>query len=107
MNQVHRDDIVNALFLLATDRAIRAAGSIFNIVDDEPILRGECYRWLTQKLGPQPAGPERVEATRKRSDSNKRVSNARLRGVGWTPRFPTFASAMERSILPSFELAQR
>lgn len=105
VNQVHRDDIADALFLLATDRSMRAGHAIFNVVDDEPILRRECYHWLTQKLGPQPPGPERDEGTRKRGDSNKRVSNARLRAAGWTPRFPTFATAMEQSILPSFELA--
>ena len=106
VNQVHRDDIASALFLLAKVPPVRATGNTFNVVDDEPILRGECYRWLTQKLGPQPAEPEQVETTRKRGDSNKRVSNARLRAVGWKPRFPTFAIAMEQSILPSFELAQ-
>jgi hypothetical protein len=39
---------------------------------------------------------------RKRGGSNKRVSNAKLRNLGWEPRYPTFAEAMERSILPSF-----
>ena len=31
--------------------------------------------------------------------SNKRVSNTRLRHLGWIPRYPTFAEAMEKSIL--------
>jgi hypothetical protein len=39
---------------------------------------------------------------RKRGDSNKRVSNAQLHSLGWTPQYPTFAQAMEKSILPSF-----
>jgi hypothetical protein len=30
------------------------------------------------------------------------VSNAKLRKLGWTPRYPSFADAMEKSILPSF-----
>ena len=30
---------------------------------------------------------------RKRGDSNKRVSNKRLRALGWAPRYPTFADA--------------
>jgi hypothetical protein len=41
----------------------------------------------------------------KRGASNKRVSNAKLRGLGWTPRYPSFAEAMEESILPSFALS--
>jgi hypothetical protein len=39
---------------------------------------------------------------RKRGDSNKRVSNAKLRRLGWTARYPTFVQAMEKSVLPSF-----
>jgi hypothetical protein len=30
------------------------------------------------------------------------VSNVKLRRSGWTPQYPTFADAMEKSILPSF-----
>jgi hypothetical protein len=39
---------------------------------------------------------------RKRGDSNKRVSNAKLRALGWTPRYPSFAEGMEKSVLSSF-----
>jgi hypothetical protein len=41
---------------------------------------------------------------RKRGDSNKQVSNRKLRALGWAPRYPTFDSAMTESILPSFGL---
>ena len=43
-----------------------------------------------------------VKSSGKRGRSNKRVSNAKLRAFGWSPQFPTFAEAMENSILPSF-----
>jgi hypothetical protein len=39
---------------------------------------------------------------RKRGESNKQVSNRKLRALGWAPRYPTFESAMTESILPSF-----
>jgi hypothetical protein len=72
------------------------------VVDDQPILQSECYRWLAGKLNrPLPPFTKR-EGQRKRGDSNKRVSNAKLRGLGWSPRYSTFAEAMERSILRSF-----
>jgi len=100
VNQVHRDDAAAALFLLL-DRQLRA-GEIFNVVDDQPILQSECYRWLASKLN-RPVPPiGRSTSKRKRGRSNKRVSNAKLRGLGWSPRYPTFADAMEKSILPSF-----
>ncbi len=100
VNQVHRDDIASALFFLFDRDAERA--EIYNVVDDQPILQSECYRWLAQRLN-RPAPPSgKAKDLRKRGDSNKRVSNAKLRGLGWTPRYPTFADAMGRSVLSSF-----
>jgi nucleoside-diphosphate-sugar epimerase len=100
VNQVHRDDIAVALFFLL-DRQPQAK-QIYNVGDDQPIRQSECYRWLAERLN-RPLPPFGKSAVRrKRGGSNKRVSNAKLRNLGWEPRYPTFAEAMERSILPSF-----
>ncbi len=99
VNQAHRDDIASALFLLANGEW--REHQIYNVVDDEPILQSECYRWLARKLNrPLPAIREST-AERKRGDTNKRVSNAKLRNRGWTLQYPTFVDAMEKSILGS------
>jgi len=97
INQVHRDDIATALFLLL-DRP-SPAREIYNVVDDQPILQSECYRWLAAKLNRPMPPMGRATAAPKRGASNKRVSNAKLRHLGWIPRYPTFAEAMEKSIL--------
>jgi len=100
VNQVHRDDIASALFLLL-NRA-QTSAQIYNVVDDQPLLQSECYHWLAQRLN-RPLPPTRKsEQPRKRGDTNKRVSNAKLHQIGWTPDYPTFRDAMEKSILPSF-----
>lgn len=100
VNQVHRDDIATALFFLLGREAEGA--QIYNVVDDQPILQSECHRWFAQRLN-RPLPPiGKSKGPRKRGDSNKRVSNARLRRLGWTARYPTFVEAMEKSILPSF-----
>jgi nucleoside-diphosphate-sugar epimerase len=100
VNQVHRDDIASAFLLLLSREAEGA--QIYNVVDDQPILQSECYRWLAQRLN-RPLPPiGRSMQERKRGDSNKRVSNAKLRALGWTARYPTFPEAMDKSILPSF-----
>jgi len=100
VNQVHRDDIAAALFSLLIREAEIA--QIYNVVDDRPILQSECYRWLAQRLN-RPLPPiGRSMQERKRGDSNKRVSNAKLRALGWTARYPAFPEAMDKSILPSF-----
>jgi nucleoside-diphosphate-sugar epimerase len=100
INQVHRDDIAAALFILLDRR--RQGKQIYNVVDDQPIRRGECYRWLAKKLNRPLLPVEKSAARGKRGESSKCVSNAKLRGLGWKPRYPTFAEAMENSILPSF-----
>ena len=102
INQAHRDDIVSGLVLLAEERA-NLGGQIYNVVDDQPILARDAYQWLSAHLQrPLPAG--KVAAARKRGDGNKRVSNKKLRALGWEPRYPNFGAAMMESVLPSFGL---
>src|SRR5262249_24403875 len=92
VNQVHRDDIASALFLLLNLEAHESA-EIYNVVDDRSILRSECYRWLSHKLNRPLPSIRRSEQPRKRGDSNKRVSNAKLHQLGWTLSYPTFGDA--------------
>jgi nucleoside-diphosphate-sugar epimerase len=101
INQIHRDDVVSALMLLANRRA-ECRGEVFNVVGDQPVKASEAYEWLSTRLK-RPVVSDAGEAgKRKRGDSNKQVSNRKLRGLGWEPRYPTFESAMTESILPSF-----
>jgi nucleoside-diphosphate-sugar epimerase len=108
INQAHRDDMAAALFRLIElkdelqPRAEHEARKIFNVVDNEPILQTDCYKWLAARLDrPLPPAGSAAEH-RKRGDSNKKVSNKKLRSLGWAPVYPTFAEAMTRSILPGF-----
>ena len=103
LNQIHRDDVVAALLHLVTSSiACSSAASVVNVADDQPITQREAYAWLARKLDrPLPAVAARP-SERKRGPSNKRVSNRRLRGLGWEPKFPTFSIGMERSVLPAF-----
>jgi nucleoside-diphosphate-sugar epimerase len=102
VNQVHRDDIASAIFFLLTRETQRT--QIYNVVDDRPMLRTECYRWLAQRLN-RPLPPiGKSTGQRKRGDSNKRVSNEKLRSLGWNLQYPTFVDAMEKSILRSMSV---
>jgi nucleoside-diphosphate-sugar epimerase len=98
-NQAHRDDIAAALFHLAT---LPRETAIVNVSDNEPLTQRECYEWLAAKLDrPVPPAAERM-VPRKRGTSNKRVTNQKLRALGWVPRFPDFRVGMEESVLPSY-----
>lgn len=101
INQVHRDDIASALLLLAEQRDA-CQGEIFNVVGDRPITAGEAYEWLALRLGKTLPSPGQPGIPSKRGRSNKQVNNAKLRALGWEPRYPTFDAAMTKSILPSF-----
>ena len=95
-------DAAEAIRLLLTRE--RSAGKIFNLVDDQPVLLSEFYRWLAAKLN-RPLPPVgRSTSKRKRGESNKRVSNAKLRAIDWVPRYPSFAEGMERSVLPNLDI---
>ncbi|HST30841.1 MAG TPA: NAD-dependent epimerase/dehydratase family protein [Chthoniobacterales bacterium] len=97
MNQIHRDDAAAAIQFLVGQTNLER--QIYNLVDNQPTLLSECYRWLAGKLSRPIPSTERSPSKRKRGNSNKRVSNAKLRGLEWAPRYPTFADGMEKSVL--------
>jgi nucleoside-diphosphate-sugar epimerase len=99
VNQVHRDDVGRALFLLSK-REDGRRGQIYNVTDDRPMRLSECYRWLGEKLQRPLNQAEVAQPSRKRGNSNKRVSNTKLRETGWQPAFPSFIEGMEKSVLP-------
>lgn len=92
VNQIHRDDAAAALVRLATSRAT----GVFNVCDDTPLTQREVYAWLAEHFTRSlpPTGAANME--RKRGVTNKRVSNAKLRALGWVPTYPSFRDAVTR-----------
>ena len=92
INQIHRDDLVAALMLLL-ERG--EAGQIYNASDDAPVGQRDFYAWCGEFLRKPmpPSGP--VDRERKRGLTNKRVSNAKLRALGWAPKFPSFREGLK------------
>src|SRR5438445_2781 len=75
----------------------QSAGGIYNVVDHHPVRASACYRWLANKLErPLPTAGE-SPLGRKRGESNKRVSNSKLRALAWQPRYPSFVQGMTES----------
>ena len=92
INQAHRDDIASALVHLVHHRV----HGVHNVSDDHPLTQCELYTWLARRFQQAlpPSGP--IDPHRKRGWTSKRVSNAKLRALGWAPRFPSFYAAIER-----------
>jgi len=89
VNQVHRDDAAAALLALA------GQPGVFNVSDDTPLTQREVYAWLASHFERPlpPTGP--VDVNRKRGVTSKRVSNAKLRALGWMPQFASFREAIQ------------
>jgi nucleoside-diphosphate-sugar epimerase len=92
INQIHRDDAASALAFLA---GCRTPG-VFNVGDNEPVSQRDLYVGLSQRfLRPVPPEGE-IDRNRKRGWTHKRVSNAKLRALGWSPAYGSFFEALER-----------
>jgi nucleoside-diphosphate-sugar epimerase len=93
INQIHADDAAGALFhLIAHD----LPPGIYNVADDCPATQLACYQWIAERLGQPipPRGP--IDTARKRGVTDKRVSNAKLRSLGWTLKYPSLQAALEQ-----------
>jgi nucleoside-diphosphate-sugar epimerase len=91
INQIHRDDGARALLQLAQHEA---AAGIYNVCDDTPTTQREIYGWIADHLN-RPLPPEGpADLNRKRGWTSKRISNARLRSLGWSPRYPGYRDAL-------------
>ena len=101
VNQVHRDDVASAIFLIGQCQTINPP-RIFNVVDDTPAPRAEILAWLSERLN-LPLPPSLALPEQKRGRSNKRVSNAKLRALGWAPAHPSYREGFDQSVLPALK----
>lgn len=85
-NRIHVEDAAAALAFLVEHPSPPA---VVDVVDDEPARRSEVVRFLASRLGVEvpDAGPASGVGVPR---DDKRVSNARLRGLGFTLRYPTY-----------------
>lgn len=89
LNMIHRDDVGGAI-ITALERG--EPGQIYNACDDEPVSQRALFAWLAEELGrplPRLATPDEL-VLRRRGATNKRISNHKLRALGWELRYPTF-----------------
>ncbi|MDG1357147.1 MAG: NAD-dependent epimerase/dehydratase family protein [Akkermansiaceae bacterium] len=90
MNYVHRDDVANAMLMLA-ELDVFPSGEIYNITA-EPVSQRDCYAMLAEHFAVPMPEQQRQEVKRKRGNSSKRVSNTKLKSLGWQPEYDDFLS---------------
>jgi nucleoside-diphosphate-sugar epimerase len=95
MNILHHLDAAGAIQYLAET----GPSGLFNVVDNEPVTQIDWYRYVCQSLNKTlpPVGPR--DLNRKRGWTSKRVSNRKLRSLGWNPIYPTFKEGLAAIIV--------
>ncbi|KQM29453.1 NAD(P)-dependent oxidoreductase [Frigoribacterium sp. Leaf8] len=85
-NRIHRDDAAAAIVHLTTTSA--PTDVLYVGVDDEPSRLDDVLTFVADELGSPvpPSAPPRG----RQAGGDKRLSNARLRGTGFTFEYPTF-----------------
>jgi len=97
-NRIHVEDIAGAL--AESLQHPQPGGAVYNVTDDEPAAPQDVVAYAATLLGvPVPpdlpfASAELSPMARSFYGENKRVSNARLRALGWVPRYPTYREAL-------------
>jgi nucleoside-diphosphate-sugar epimerase len=94
LNQIHRDDGAAALLRLAE---AGYSSEIYNVTDNTPSTQREVYGWIADFLK-RPLPPEGTGQQHKRGVTSKRVSNAKLRALGWEPTYPAYRDALPQLI---------
>lgn len=92
INQIHRDDAASAIIHIMTQRP--APNGIFNVADNSPMTQRAFYLRLAGLLDRPlpPEGPR--DPGKRRGWTSKRVSNAKMRALGWSPKFPSWFDAL-------------
>lgn len=88
-NRIHRDDCAAMLRFLVHGNGRH---DLYLGTDDEPALRGEVLRWISERLGRAPRAEPAATRSRESTGSrgNKRCSNKRIREEGYSFLFPTY-----------------
>ncbi len=93
LNMIHRDDVISAIMI-----ALRLVPSVYNVADDKPVTQHFFLEWLANRLSKPPMAPKGARFPRKRTVTNKRVLNTKLKTAGWALSFPTFREGYEELI---------
>ena len=94
LNHTHHEDAARAILFLC-EMGEHARGEIYNVCDSQPMTQLETYQALCSIFGRDlpPSAARNLQS--KRGWSDKAVSNAKIRALGWEPAYPSLVAAAE------------
>lgn len=92
ISRIHVDDLAQAI-LVALERA--QPGEVLNVADDTPAPHEEVVTWLCARLGLPLPPTTPLEALPPTLRGDRSIRNARLRALGWAPRYPSYREGFE------------
>ncbi len=95
-NRIHRDDCVNALaFLIQHTLAGTQLDKVYLLSDNQPAPLHEVIEWMQQELDEVGELDKNLSQSRK---SNKRISNQRIRALGYKFKYPSYKQGYRSQI---------
>ena len=93
-NRIHRTDAARAIVeLIRRDLNDDHVPATLNLNDNAPVTTEELEAWCFQKLGREPLG-QRDNQPR----ANRRVSNLKLRAMGFSLQYPSFREGYKEAL---------
>ncbi|MFT5882135.1 MAG: nucleoside-diphosphate-sugar epimerase [Crocinitomicaceae bacterium] len=94
LNHTHHEDAARAILFLCEMGEV-ARGEIYNVCDSHPVTQMETYQALASIFSRDlpPSVPRNLQS--KRGWSDKAVSNAKIRSLGWEPAYPSLIAVAE------------
>jgi nucleoside-diphosphate-sugar epimerase/ribosomal protein S18 acetylase RimI-like enzyme len=89
ISRIHVDDLVEAI-RVALQRG--EPGAFYCVADDRPAPQEEPVAWLCTRLGLAPPPRVPLESLHESVRGDRAVSNARLKDLGWRPRYPDYVA---------------
>ncbi|MBM7117472.1 NAD-dependent epimerase/dehydratase family protein [Archangium primigenium] len=89
ISRIHVEDLAQALRVVL---AHGTPGQVYCVADDRPATQAETADWLCARLGlPRPPTVP-LASLHPSLQGDRAISNARLKALGWRPRYPDFVA---------------
>lgn len=95
-NRVHAEDVARAVVFLMERTHINTRMEVYAVTDCHPALHADVVTWLAQQLGVELRANSMATAVA--SPGSKRISNKKLKSVGFTFNYPSYKEGYKNLI---------